>query len=100
MRMLMVILTLLFVYPLCPDEVQTTADAGIEVLECGFCEELVEGEVIASRQEKLSRKVVVLKESLTKDFSKVSNISCHHICALDTPLILSDIVHTFQKLRL
>lgn len=39
MRMLMVILTLLFVYPLCPDEVQTTADAGIEVLECGFCEE-------------------------------------------------------------
>ena len=92
--MLMVILTLLFVYPLCPDEVQTTADAGIEVLECGFCEELVEGEVI------VSRRIVVLKQSSSESLPKESKVSCSHTLAVSTPLILSDIIHSFQKLRL
>ena len=98
--MLMVILTLLFVYPLCPDEVQTTADAGIEVLECGFCEELVEGEVIVSRQERPSRRIVVLKQSSSESLPKESKVSCSHTLAVSTPLILSDIIHSFQKLRL
>lgn len=98
--MLMVILTLLFVYPLCPDEVQTTADAGIEVLECGFCEELVEGEVIVSRQDRPTRKIVVLKNLPFESLSKANYVSCRHFPDASTPLILSDIIHSFQKLRL
>ena len=49
MRILMIILTLFFIYPLCPDEINLTANEQIEVLDCDFDEEQVEGEISLSR---------------------------------------------------
>ena len=42
----MIILTLFFIYPLCPDEINLTANEQIEVLDCDFDEEQVEGELL------------------------------------------------------
>ena len=50
MRILMIILTLFFIYPLCPDEINLTANEQIEVLDSDFDEEQVEGEISLSRK--------------------------------------------------
>lgn len=54
----MVILTLLFVYPISPDEIRVGGNAESEVICCDFEEEQVEGEIILTRRGQISRKTV------------------------------------------
>lgn len=67
----MIILTLFFIYPLCPDEINLTANEQIEVLDCDFDEEQVEGEISLSRKSQTIRrsftKISSQKQSFTKD---------------------------------
>ena len=58
MRFLMVILTLLFVYPISPDEIRIGGNAESEVVCCDFEEDQVEGEIVLTRRGQISRRAV------------------------------------------
>ena len=72
MRILMIILTLFFIYPLCPDEINLTANEQIEVLDSDFDEEQVEGEISLSRKSQTIRRSFTKISSQRQSFAKDS----------------------------
>ncbi|MBR6971187.1 MAG: hypothetical protein IKH89_00345 [Bacteroidales bacterium] len=68
----MIILTLFFIYPLCPDEINLTANEQIEVLDSDFDEEQVEGEISLSRKSQTIRRSFTKISSQRQSFAKDS----------------------------